>query len=83
MRIPEIQRRLREIAKEASDLADDLSRRKPKKRAPRTSTPMDDRLRHEIKQAAESNPDLPLNRIASAFDVNPGRVSEIVSGFRS
>ncbi len=87
MRIPEIQNRLRDLAKETgleelSALADSLSRRKPKRQGNVASTPMSDDLRERIREMAMANPDLPQSRIAAAFNVNPGRVSESIAGFR-
>lgn len=82
MRIPEIQERMRELSEELAYLAGELSRRTSDSRASRHSTPMTEELREKIIEAYEANPQLPLARIAAAFNVNPGRVSETLRGFR-
>lgn len=87
MRIPEVQEQLRAIAAEYADsrleaLADELSRRPARRRAPSTSNPMTRQLRLEIRRYAEANPTASQSDIARAFNVNPGRVSETLRGFR-
>ena len=88
MKTPEIQARLIEIAAEIGndeirDLAVKLSRRKPKSRAVAMSEPMSDEIRHRIRRMHKSNPDLPMSRIAAALNLNPGRVSETLRGYRT
>lgn len=87
MRIPEIKTRLLEIAREngideVATLALQLTRRSPTKRAPVQSKRMTDKLAHEIREFARSNPDMTQAAIGRVFNVNPGRVSEAVRGFR-
>jgi hypothetical protein len=87
MRIPEIQLELRRLAQqnnlpELEKLADELSRRKATRRASKQSTPVS-LVKDSIISTWRANPELPLSRIAVAHNVNPGRVSEIISGFRS
>ena len=87
MRIPEIQTRLTQLADEHGipellDLAAELRRRSPSKRAPALSTPMCDEMRSKIRQMAARHPDLPYSRIAAALNINPGRVSEVMHGVR-
>jgi hypothetical protein len=88
MKIPQIQARLTELSKELrcpeiASLAGELSRRKLVIKAPNHSTPMSNDIRVAIRNAHVDNPELPLNRIAAMFDVNPGRVSETLRGFRT
>ena len=88
MRIPEITKRLREIAEELgheelAQLADELPRRAPVRRAPVSSRRMTPELSDKIRQHAEANPTESYIAIGRHFDVNPGRVSEIMAGFRA
>ena len=87
MTIPEIMRRLREKAAESGDeeleqLADELRRRPPVRRAPITSQKVTDELRAEIHRYAMDNPKESQAAIGRRFGVNSGRVSEIMAGFR-
>jgi hypothetical protein len=94
MKIPEVANRIREIstkvqskfpaeAIELTQLADELRRRSPTlPRAPATSTPMTPELADEIREFAEANPGTSHQDIAVVFNVNHGRVSEIISGKR-
>jgi hypothetical protein len=87
MRVSEVQARLRHLAgihdiAELRRLADELDRRKPIKVAARSSTPMTDRLRKEIRTYSKANPNAPQTDIARHFNVNPGRVSEALRGVR-
>jgi hypothetical protein len=87
MRIPEIQNRLLRLAAahslpELAELADALYRRKPPQRAAAVSARMTPETRGKIKALHAADPDLPLARIAAALNVNPGRVSEVLRGFR-
>lgn len=87
MRIPEIQQELHQLAREhgierLSDLADELSRRAPVRRAPATSVKMTAVVRRRIKDYAQAFPNMPLAEIAKHVGVNPGRVSETLRGRR-
>lgn len=87
MRIPDIQERLRQIARERNvpeliDLAAKLSRRPPKRKAPTASQPMTDHLRAQIRAYAAQNADATQAEIGRQFNVNPGRVSEALRGLR-
>jgi hypothetical protein len=94
MKIPEVAARIREISQaiqaefpgEALDLimlADELRRRSPTlPRAAATSTPMTPELAEEIREFAEANPGTSHQDIAVVFNVNHGRVSEVISGKR-
>jgi len=94
MKIPEVASRMREISSqiqssfpteaiELIQLADELRRRSPTlPRAPATSTPMTPELAEEIREFAEANPGTSHQDIAVVFNVNHGRVSEVISGKR-
>lgn len=87
MRIPEIQDRLRKLAlelgcDELNFLAGELSRRTPPRRADNRSTPMSKTVKDEIRRIHNAEPNLSFNCIASALNINPGRVSETLRGFR-
>lgn len=88
MTIPEIAARLRELSgeigcDELEQLADELRRRPPVRRAPVTSKKMTDELRAEIHQYATDNPKESYASIGRRFGVNGGRVSETMAGFRA
>ena len=87
--IPTIQSRLadliteiRELTDEAEALVDELSRRKPAKRARATARPMTETVRAQIRATARQNPDMSQREIAEKLKINPGRVSETLRGKR-
>lgn len=87
MKIPEIRDRLNELSSthsipELALLADELMRRKAKKKAPVSSAPMTPKLAAAIRAFAAAHPDFSQTRIAEIFKVNPGRVSEAINGKR-
>lgn len=87
MRIPEIQQRLLEISEETDneeirELAFALSRRKSFHRAQPTSEKMTDELKSSIRSFVRSNPGMPQTKVATMFNVNPGRISEVMRGYR-
>jgi hypothetical protein len=93
MRVPEVTKRMREISEMIRDtfpdeadelvyLTEELRRRVPGKRAPATSTSMTPELAEEIKEFAADNPEESHQAIANVFNVNHGRISEILSGKR-
>lgn len=94
MKIPQVANRIREIssnikghfpelAAELLELAEELKRRSPTApRAPATSTQMTPELADEIKEFADANPGTSHQDIAVVFNVNHGRVSEVLSGKR-
>jgi hypothetical protein len=93
MRIPDIQRRLRDIAAhekrvpkalrgELLELAAALSRRKPMRIGVGSSVKMTPEIRERIRAIAARNPDFSQAKIAQRVKVNPGRVSEVLSGLR-
>ena len=88
MRLPEVATRLRELAidlgcNELNELADEIARRPSGLRAPRTSTPMTDSLRAQIRAMKAAEPVLSHSEIARRLNLNPGRVSETLMGKRS
>ena len=81
--IPEMRQRLYEIAIELNDISDQLERRPARKKAPQSSVSMTPELREEIRAFALTHPDWTENDIGIRFDVNQGRVSEILRGKRT
>jgi predicted XRE-type DNA-binding protein len=92
MKLPNIAKRMREIAEliqdnhpdesgELFELAAEIKRRSGT-RAPASSTKMTPELYEEIKEYAEANPGMSHQEIAVVFNVNHGRVSEAISGKR-
>lgn len=82
--IPEIRDRMREIAEEndmdeLNELADQMYRNPPKKRAPVRSPKLTPEMAEEIRQYAAANPDAHQQDIAEKFDVNHGRISEALN----
>lgn len=81
MSIPEVRRRLRELAEEhgideLSELADAMYRRSPAKRAPNRSPKLTPEMAQEIREYAADHPTAHNQDIAEQFEVNIGRVSE-------
>lgn len=82
--IPEVRVRLREIAdefgiEELHDLADEMHRNSPVKRARSRSAQLTPKLADEIRKYAKRNPTLHQRDIAQKFNVNPGRISEALN----
>jgi hypothetical protein len=95
MKIPDIQERLNQVADELETGADiceaaaeirrlsaNLSRRKPIRKAPISSSPMTPELTEEIRDYWRANPAMSQTDIGAKFNVNAGRVSEAVRGYR-
>lgn len=87
MKIPDVQNRLRELAhvhgiNELSTLADQLSRRRPKHVAPKSSATLTDELADRIRAYKAANPNATYMQTAIRFGVNVGRISEVLRGFR-
>lgn len=59
-----------------------LVRKSPVRRAPRTKRYLTKKLISEIKTFASVHVGMPMDEIAHHFNVNPGRVSEILNGKR-
>ncbi|GEO40962.1 hypothetical protein SAE02_51100 [Skermanella aerolata] len=82
--IPEIRERMREIADEhgiaeLGELADEMYRNPPVRRAPTSSPSLTPELAEEIRQFAAANPTMSQQDIANHFRVNHGRVSEAMN----
>ncbi len=82
--IPQIRDRLRELAdelgvEELHDLADEMYRNSPVRRARTKSAHLTVELAHEIRIFALKNPKMHQRDIAQKFNVNPGRVSEAMN----
>ena len=87
MRLPEVAARLRVLADELNcvelnQLAEEISRRPSGQRAARTSAPITDELREQIKAMKAAEPGLSQAEIGKRLNVNPGRVSETLKGKR-
>ena len=87
MKLPEIADRLRELSVELSctelaGLADEMQRRSPVRRAPNASARMTPQLRADIRRHAHAFPDKTFADIGRVFNVNAGRVSETMAGYR-
>jgi hypothetical protein len=85
--LPQIAERLRELSgihaiPELSELADKMRRKPPVRRAPPASTPMTPELAAEIRVFAERHPQATFTRIGRTFNVNIGRVSEVLNEAR-
>jgi hypothetical protein len=79
--IPEIRNRLQAIAAETgiselSDLADEMYRRPPIRRAQTRSPKLTPELAAKIRDYTLQHPDAHFQDIASVFGVNPGRVTD-------
>jgi hypothetical protein len=87
MKIPQVRARLRELGtehgiEELRDLAEELRRRSPTRRAAVQSAELTDELAAAVAAYATAYPDHSFASIAGVFKINPGRVSEIISGKR-
>ena len=70
---------LEDEADELRLLALDTYRKRPKRRVSAQSDPVTPAIRGAVIDYAENNPDAPQSEIAHAFNLNPGRVSEILA----
>ncbi|GAA0468908.1 hypothetical protein GCM10009096_07280 [Parasphingorhabdus litoris] len=82
--IPQIRDRLRELADELNleelhDLADEMYRNSPVKRARARSVHLTPELAEEIRVFVRKHPKLHQRDVAQKFNVNPGRVSEALN----
>lgn len=97
MRIPEVRKQLSQaaddlrtgarkpetIAKHLDFLVTELWRKKSRRKVGKAiRTPLTPEIKAEIRAYAKLHKDQDLQEIANQFNVNPGRVSEIVSGHR-
>lgn len=88
MKIPEVADRLRSIAAETANpelgrLADELRRRPAGRKARPSAAPMTDELARQIRECRRAHPALAQVEIARRFNVNQGRVSEVLKGVRT
>ncbi len=70
------------LARSIRYLVSEMTRRKAVRRAATRSKKVTPALRVEMRKFAKANPGMPYTDIARYFDVNPGRVSEALAGFR-
>ena len=82
--IPEIRERLTEIADEEGinelrELAAEMFRKPPVRRATVKSPHLTPKLAEEIRQYEAAHPDEHFSKIAAHFNVNPGRISEAMN----
>jgi hypothetical protein len=93
MKLPNVAKRMREIAEviqdnhpdesgELFELAAEIKRRSGT-RAPASSTPMTPELAEEIREFAKDNPGMSHQDIGVVFNVSHGRVSEAIIGKRT
>lgn len=69
------------IADEVRDVVSNLlTRDKPIRKAPPKSARLTPKLKAEIRAYAKMFPKKPIHEIAIRFEVNPGRVSEVLNG---
>jgi hypothetical protein len=59
-----------------------MYRERPVRKAKPQSSGITPELAARIKKTANGNPKMPLQRIAEIYNVNPGRVSEVLNGKR-
>lgn len=59
-----------------------MYRERPVRKARPQSSGITPELASRIRQTARSNPKMPLQKIAEIYDVNVGRVSEVLNGKR-
>lgn len=88
MKMPDIRIRLHEIAdehgiEELHVLAEETRRRHNQAPAPKVSRKVTPELRRRVRRFADANPDVPMHKICTLFEVNQGRISEIKHGKRS
>lgn len=87
MQIPEVRAELRELAAQhgiprLNELADELYRRPPVKRARPKARRVTEELRIAIRAYALANPGKSNREVGRHFGVDGGRVSEAINGFR-
>lgn len=90
MTLPEIRDRLMvlshlvddEVGREIRHLCYKMKRRKARTRVA-SSVPMTPELRQEIREFYENNKHLSQAEMGRHFNVNPGRISETLRGYRS
>lgn len=88
MTIPEVRAELRRLALQMqeprlNELANELTRRPYVRKAVVKSAKMTDIMETSIKAFADRQKHLSFVEIASYYNINPGRVSEVLSGKRT
>lgn len=88
MTLPEIRERMIQLAAlhnlpELRTLAEHTRRRRNCQPAPIVSAPVTDETRQAVREFAAANPEMTMHNIATHFDLNQGRVSEILYGKRA
>jgi hypothetical protein len=88
MRIPEVRAELRLLAEELNEprlheLADELFRRPYVRKSRVKSAKMTDAMETSIKAFADRQRHLSFVEIAQYYNINPGRVSEVLAGKRT
>lgn len=71
-----------DLASQMVTWADGLHRRRKKTSAPVTSARVTPALARAVREYAAAHPEEPQYKIAQKFNINPGRVSEILAGKR-
>lgn len=87
MRVPDVRDRLRELAcehgiEELYQLADELVRRQHGRRAPVESATVTEELATAVRAYRAAFPEMSMHRVGLVFQLNQGRVSEILFGKR-
>lgn len=87
MSIPEIAEELRQLAVQhdlprLAELADEMRRRPSRNRAAPQSAKMTPELKTAICAYKDAHPGLSYSKVATVFNVNPGRVSEALADRR-
>lgn len=87
MKIPEIREELLSIASATGNprlahLASQLNRRSATRKAPASSNPMTPAIAASIRAMAKAHPRMSQAEIGRHFNVNSGRVSEVLRGKR-
>jgi len=85
--IPQIRKRLHEIAAdlnlpEIAELAEETKRQYHGRRAPVRALTVDEEIAEQVKAYALANPNAPQREIGQKFQIDGGRVSEILHGRR-
>ena len=75
-------KRQAKIAKEITKLTKEMERRPPVRKARRRRRKVTPEIIASVKQMAAQFPDMLLDEIAQAHDIDGGRVSEILAGKR-
>ncbi|PWC54413.1 hypothetical protein TSA6c_00360 [Azospirillum sp. TSA6c] len=97
MRIPEVRDALTQLAADLAagratqkqgaarigELVPELYRRPARRRAPVECSPPTPEVAEQIRTIARMNPRLSYRKLADMFDMNIGRISEVIAGKRT